>query len=169
MELIDVVDEKGNYTGQTMERSEVQRLKLPYWEVIMLVVNDKKQVLLQKRSSTKKFYPNKWALCSGLVVAGESIDEAAIRELEEEIGVRFSIDQLKILEENLNLTRFYYVVCNKEEDEFVIQEEELSCVKWYDIDEVIKMIKNHDESLIIKESRIYLLEKLQNLDFSKID
>lgn len=160
MELIDVVDEDGNYTGKVMERSEVQRLKLPHWEVVIIVINDKKQVLLQKRSATKKFYPNKWALCSGLVIAGESVDNAAIRELKEEIGVEFSKDELKILENNLNLTRFYYVICNKKEEEFKIQEEELSCVKWYDIAEVIKMIENHDESLIIKESRVYLLKKV---------
>lgn len=69
---------------------------------------------------------------------------------------------MNVLEENDNLTRFYYVFCNKKEEEFILQKEELSCVKWYDISEVIEMIKNRD-SITIKEDKLYLLERLNSL------
>lgn len=163
MEFIEVVDEFGNYTGQVVERKKVHDLRLPHWEVIILIVNDKGQLLLQKRSAQKRFCPNKWSLCAGLVMAGESVEEGALRELQEELGIQVLKDDLKVLEENLDLTRFYYVICNKEERNFKIQEEELSCVKWYHIDEVITMIKNYDDSITMKENRLEIFYKLKEI------
>lgn len=163
MEFIEVVDKFGNYTGQVVERKKVHNLRLPHWEVIILIVNDRGQILLQKRSTQKRFYPNKWSLCSGLVIAGESVEEGALRELQEELGIKVLKEDLKLLEENLDLTRFYYVVCSKEERDFSIQEEELSCVKWYYIDEVIAMIKSHDDSITMKENRLEIFYKIKEI------
>ena len=58
------------------------------------------------------------------------------------------------------LSYFYYVKCNKKEDEFIIQEEELSEVKWFNIDEIITMIKEGKTSF--KENRIKLFEKIKS-------
>lgn len=167
MEFIDVVDGLGNYTGEVIERSKVQDLKLSHFEVIVFVLNDKKQVLLQKRSSNKKYFPNKWALLSGLVISGEKIDDAAIRELNEELGIKVAKDKLYILD-NSSLTKFYYTICNKNEDEFMIQKSELSEVKWFDIDEVIDMINNIDDSIVIKKERLSLFYKIKKI-YLKID
>ena len=163
MELLDIVDENGNYTGEIVERKKAQGLGLLHWEVIIIVVNDRKQILLQKRSANKKYFPNKWALCSGLVISGESCDEAAVRELKEELGVEFQISDLNLLEGNLNLTRFYYVITNYDESQFVIQKEELSSVKWFDLDEVLEKVISGDDSIIIRKDRLYLLEKIGKL------
>ena len=163
MELLDIVDENGNYTGEVVERSAAQKLNLLHYEVIIIPVNDKKQILLQKRSKNKKYFPNKWTFSSGLVISKETLDDAAIRETKEELGITISKNDLKVLEENINMTRFYYFFCNKKENEFTIQESELSAVKWYDILDVIKKVSNKDDSIIIKESRLYLLERLYNI------
>ena len=169
MELLDIVDEYGNFTGEVMEREKVHDLNLLHYEVAIFIINDKKQILLQKRAATKRFNPNMWGLCAGHVESGESIDIAALREVEEEIGVKLSLNDLKILEKmevkkresNSHLTRMYYVVCNQ--DNFKIQEEELSEVKWFDIDDIIEMINNEDETLTLKKDRLYLLEKLKKV------
>ena len=163
MELIDVVDQYGNFTGEIAERKKVHDLNLPHWEVVMFVINDKKQILLQKRSSNKRYHPNKWALCAGLAISGESLEEAAVRELNEELGILIQEDELNLLEKNSNLTRFYYFVSNKQDNEFEIQKEDISEVKWYDIDDFINMTVNKDETLIIKESRLDLIYKLKEL------
>lgn len=163
MELLDIVDENGNFTGEIVERKKAQELGLLHWEVIIIVVNDRKQILLQKRSANKKYFPNKWALCSGLVISGESCEEAAVRELKEELGVEFQISDLHLLEKNLNLTRFYYVITNYDESQFTIQKEELSSVKWFDLDEVLEKVSSGDDSIIIRKDRLYLFEKIRKL------
>ena len=162
MKFIDIVDKDGNPTGEIVERNTLHDLKLPHFEVIIFVVNNKKQVLLQKRSENKRYYPGKYALCGGLVISKESCNDAAIRELKEEIGIDVKDSDLNILEENLDLTRIYYVLCNKKEDEFKIQKEELSLVKWVDIDDVINMVENNDDKVVIKKERLYLLRKLKD-------
>lgn len=63
-------------------------------EIAVFILNDESQVLLQKRSSTKKHYPNKWSLCTGHVEKGESASDVVIRELQEELGVTVSLDHL---------------------------------------------------------------------------
>ena len=163
MELLDIVDKNGAFTGEIVERKKAQELGLLHWEVIIVVINEKKQILFQKRSANKKHFPNKWALCSGLVISGESCDEAAVRELKEELGVEFQISDLNLLEGNLNLTRFYYVITNYDESQFVIQKEELSSVKWFDLDEILEKVNSGDDSIIIRKDRLYLLEKIRKL------
>lgn len=171
MELIKIVDEKGKFTGTIMDKDKAHDLNLLHWEVGMFIINNNKQVLLQKRCANKRFAPNKWALCAGHVDADEEFEIAAIREIREEIGLDVSANELHLLEKmdvqkrnlNSNIMRYYYAICNKKENEFKIQEEELSQVKWFDIDEIIKMIKNKDDTLTLKEDRLYLLEKLKNI------
>ena len=169
MELIKIVDEQGNFTGTIMDKEKAHNLNLFYWAVGIFVINNKKQVLLQKRGANKKIKPNMWAMCAGHVKVDEQFEIAAVRELNEEIGLKVSQNDLHLLEsmevqktdKNSHLTRFYYVISNRNEDEFTIQEEELSEVKWFNIDDVIEMIKCKDESIVFKENRIHLFEKIK--------
>lgn len=170
MELLDIADENGNLTGEVMEREKAHELNLLHWEISVFLINDKKEVLLQKRAATKKMNPNMWGSCAGHVDSGEGIEETALRELEEEIGIKFSIDDLHVLEEmqvtkkeiNSHLTRVYYVYYNG--NDFKIQTEELSEVKWFNIEDVINMIKNNDDTITFKMDRLYLFEKLKEID-----
>ena len=163
IELVDVVNNNGDYTGEVLDRDTVRNLKLKHWEVLVFIINSKGQMLLQKRSSNKKYNPNKLAPLAGGVIHGESVEDAALREVREELGVSLTMNDLNILVENADLTRIYYIVLNMKENEFVIQKEELDSVKWYDIDDVIGMIKNHDENITIKENRLDVIEKLKNI------
>lgn len=169
MELIEIVDENGNYTGQVMDKEEAHDKNLLHNEVGIFIINDKKEILLQKRSANKRFNPNKWGLCAGHVDAYETLEEAALREIKEEVGLDVSIEELipygekevTIKDSNSHITYFYYVKCNKKEDEFIIQEEELSKVKWFNIDEIIMMIK--EGKTCFKENKIKSFESLRNL------
>lgn len=171
LELIDIVDENGKFTGQIMEREEAHDRNLLHNEISVFVINSRGQVLLQKRSSTKRFKPNKWGLCSGHVNSRENLEEATIRELKEELGLNISRDDLVSFgnrnivlgNSNSHITYFYYVVSNLSESDFVIQEDELSEVKWLEIDEVIKMLVNEDESLSFSKDRLYLFEEIKKM------
>ena len=169
MEFLDIIDEDGNYTGEVMEREKVHELNLLHWEVSVFPINDKGEVLLQKRAATKKLNPNMWGSCAGHVDSGEGLEESALRELEEEIGLKLSIDDLHVLDEkqvtkserNSHLTKVYYVYYNG--NDFKIQTEELSEVKWFNIDDIIKMIKDNDKSITFNPDRIYLFEDLKEI------
>ena len=136
-------------------------------EIGVFILNDYGQILLQKRSRNKKNYPNMWALCTGHVEKNEDVQNAAIRELKEELGINISIKELHsfangkfdIINEN-GSTYFFYIKCNLKQEKFIIQKEELSQVKWFDIIDVISMIKNNDETIVYSKNRINLFEYL---------
>lgn len=54
------------------------------------IVNENSEILLQKRSEVEEL----WGLPGGAIEIGESIEEAAIREIKEETGLEVSIDYL---------------------------------------------------------------------------
>ena len=126
-------------------------------EVIVFVVNDNNEVLLQKRSANKKHFPNKWTVLSGHVEDfDDTFEAAAVRELKEEIGLTVNISELKYLTENevikednsKHITKYYSIISNKQEDEYTIQTEELSEVKWYSCNDFVNMMENNDERVV---------------------
>lgn len=73
-------------------------------------MNDKKELLLQKRSATKKSHPNFWDISGvGHIRAGETVIEGAIRELKEELGVEVKEEGLLIHEEEYKYL-FKYII-----------------------------------------------------------
>jgi len=171
MELIEIVDRNGNFTGQIIDKEEAHDKNLLHNEVAAFIINDKQQVLLQKRSAEKRFNPNKWALCAGHVDARESLESAILREIKEEIGLdvpredlhRFGEREFKLQDSNSHITYFYYIKSDAKETDFTIQKEELSEVRWFDIDGVIAMIRRNNGSIVFGEERIKLFEQLRNV------
>jgi 8-oxo-dGTP pyrophosphatase MutT (NUDIX family) len=64
-----------------------RKLILP--AVAAIVFNPERQVLLQRRTKS-----GKWGLISGHVEFGESVEQAVIREIKEETGLRSAIKRL---------------------------------------------------------------------------
>lgn len=172
MELIDIVDKNGNFVGKIMDKEEAHDKNLLHNGVVIFIVNDKGQVLLEKRNSNRRFNPNKWELIGGHVSAGETLEQAALREIKEEIGIDTSIRKLipfgdkevDMQDIASHIFYFYYFKCNFEEKDFVIQKEELSEVKWFDIDKVIEMINKKDESIVFGKPRLHLFEQLKEIN-----
>ena len=170
MELIEIVDEQGNFTGEVVDKDYAHDHNLLHNEVAIFILNSKGETLLQKRSSNKRYNPNMWAICAGHVDAYESLEDAAIREVAEEVGLiipkdklcKYKAAEVILRKTNSHTTYYYYTKIDKKENEFVIQKEELSEVKWVNIDNVINMIRNHD-NIVFKEDKIELFKGLKNL------
>jgi isopentenyl-diphosphate delta-isomerase type 1 len=89
-ELFDVVDAQDRVIRQA-PRSEVHAHGWRHRAVHVLVFNRAGQLFLQKRSLRKDMSPGLWdSSCSGHLDAGEEYDQAAWRELQEEIGLKLA-------------------------------------------------------------------------------
>ncbi|HEV7866318.1 MAG TPA: NUDIX domain-containing protein, partial [Chthoniobacteraceae bacterium] len=74
-------------TGQ-LSRFEVHRQKLQHRAVHIFVFNSRGELFLQRRSKWKDVHPLRWdSSAAGHVNAGQTYDETAPREIEEELGV----------------------------------------------------------------------------------
>ena len=85
MELIDIVDENNKLTGQVEDRWVAYKKGLWRRTVSCWIMNEKGEVLLQKRTANKVRNPNKWAKTGGQVDSGETErkrhDRPTVRQL----------------------------------------------------------------------------------------
>lgn len=56
-----------------------------------MVVDDDGRLFIQRRSPTRKLFPDTWDIVGGHLEPGETLDEALRREVEEETGWRVSV------------------------------------------------------------------------------
>jgi len=86
-ELLDIVDEADRVIGQA-PRGEATARGLRHRCVFVFVRDGEGRVFVHRRTPTKLVFPSLYdVFVGGVVGAGESYDEAALREAEEELGV----------------------------------------------------------------------------------
>jgi len=94
MEFLDVVDENDNVIGKA-SKEDVYKNKLRHRIVHIMIFNGKGELALQLRSKNVHFCPRHWSTAvGGHVRSGETSEEAALRECEEELGVKVEIEFL---------------------------------------------------------------------------
>ena len=90
-EIVLIVDTKNNASGSA-PRHEMRSKGLPHRAAYILVFNSKGEIFVQKRTRSKDIYPGYFDIAAGgVVLAGESYDESASRELEEELGIKDAV------------------------------------------------------------------------------
>ncbi len=57
----------------------------------VIITNSEGKILLGKRTKKAMLYPNTWGLPGGLIEYGEKVEDAAKREVKEELGVEIKI------------------------------------------------------------------------------
>lgn len=109
-EILDIVNKKGEVIGKATRLECHGNPKLLHQVVHIHVFNKKGQLYLQKRAGNKTIQPLKWdTSVGGHIDSGESIQTAAYRELQEELGIaKTRIHPL-----------FQYIFTNEIESEFV--------------------------------------------------
>jgi len=86
-EWVDVVDERDQVVGRAT-RQQMRQHNLLHRNASVLCLTSNGQVFVHQRMPTKDVFPSLYDLfASGVVMAGESYDTAAARELGEELGV----------------------------------------------------------------------------------
>ena len=157
MELLDVLDEEGNLTGNKEDKDIIHEKGLWHREVCALIRNRKGEYLIQKRSSNKKQSQNKLLMTAVHVYAGEDFEEAMIREIREELGIEVALEELTPLSTfkeafenetttNNNYTRYYFYETNRKIEDYTICLEELSELKYITIEEMEEAVEKKDEN-----------------------
>lgn len=92
--MLDIVNEADEVVGQA-SRVDVHRRNLMHRATHIILTNSERQIFIQLRSKTKDTNPGLWdTSAAGHVDAGESYEQCAVRELEEELGVVVSAEHL---------------------------------------------------------------------------
>lgn len=162
MEYIDIVNEYGDQTGRTASRDEIHKKGLWHRTVHIWLVTDSQEVLLQKRALNKESHPGLWDIsCAGHISAGETTIEAALKELEEELGVLAETSDLKFLfSQKASFTQnngkyidneihdTYILLKNVPIETIKIQLEEIEKVQYVSFEKFKEMVKEKDKDLV---------------------
>lgn len=168
MEYIDIFDENNNPTGKIKEKTKAHTDGNFHRTAHIWIINNKKELLLQKRSSNKKTHPNCWDISgAGHIKAGETVIEGAIRELEEELGVKTKESDLKFISivkstknpKNHEFQYVYLLECNNKIENYVFEDEEVSEVKYVYFKDLENMVEEKVEGLLLHDEEYKKLFK----------
>lgn len=96
--LLSVVDEKGNAIGQET-RENIHAKGLLHKEIHVWFYTPKGEIIFQHRGKNKDTFPNLLdATVGGHVEIGEDYKDTAIKEMEEETGVKAKPKNLQLVE-----------------------------------------------------------------------
>lgn len=97
MEYLDIIDENNQLTGKKEERKNIHEKGLWHRQAACWIMNQKGELLFQKRAANKKMNPNKWSRTGGHIDAGEEPIIGIIREVKEEVGIDVSKEEIELL------------------------------------------------------------------------
>ena len=181
MEYFDICDEFGLPTGEIVDRESAHRDGILHRTAHVWIVREKTQgydILLQKRSMDKDSFPGLYDTSSaGHIPAGSEPLPSAIRELQEELGVDATPEQLiyagsfriqyeeefhgQIFRDN-EVTRVYVYQEPVDIDALTLQPSEVDEVRWFDIEEVWEEIKTKRDRFCMPTQGLNVLREYLN-------
>ncbi len=162
MEYLDIVDEKGNPTGQIVTRETAHSEGILHRTAHLWLLrkkDDVTQILVQKRSADKAEFPGCFDISSaGHIPAGMDYEESALRELQEELGITAEKGELiwcgdrdlkcdtefrGVPFHDRQHTRVYLMWCSLDADKFTLQKEEVELVRWLSFGELMEAVREN--------------------------
>jgi 8-oxo-dGTP pyrophosphatase MutT (NUDIX family) len=143
MEFVEMFDNKRKSLSKTLERYTHVAGEYAQGSHVW-ILNSKNEFLIQKRTPTKRLYPNLWSITSGGTDVGETTLETAYREVKEELGIEIKPEELELMMSYKRNHDFVDVWLARKDislDEITMQQEEVSEVKWVTIEELELLIK----------------------------
>ena len=142
LEPFPVVDEQDQVLGEAA-RAEVHGNNLRHRAVHILIFNSLGELFLQKRSRWKDRHPLLWdSSAAGHVDAGEEYDEAARRELKEELGVTAELTRLvKLAASERTGQEFIWLYRAEHDGPFKLARSEIEHGEFFPIDIVPGWVK----------------------------
>ncbi len=148
MEKVDVYNaqhEKLNYTKEKYELKQGEyRLSC-----FVFIINDEDKILIQQRLATAKKCPNMWEVVSGGAIEGDTAVSGALREMEEELGIKARKEDLKFIGSYVRINDYVEVFLlekNIDINNLKLQDDEVGNAKWVNINEFEELIKQEKAS-----------------------
>lgn len=159
-EMVEIVDQD-NRPQEGCTRAQMRAAGLTHRATYVLVMNQENQIFVQKRTTTKDIYPGYWDLAAGgVVLAEEGYEEAAARELQEELGIdgelTFLFDHYYGDQGNKVWGRVF--LC-RHQGPFLLQESEIEYGCFMGVDEVQRLAQQE----AVTPDGIEILEKFLRL------
>ena len=178
MEYLDIVNETGQPTGETVSRDVAHRDGIRHRTAHVWVARKTDagyEILLQKRSMEKESFPGLFDTSSaGHIPAGEEPLPSALRELSEELGIQAEPEQLvfagtfliqyekmfhgRLFKDNEVTSVFVY---SEPVDirTLILQKSEVDEVRWFSLDEVWDEIQHSRERFCVPTAGLNVLRE----------
>lgn len=165
-EIIAVVNEKDEVVGEA-KRLDAHLKGLMHREVAVALVNSKGQMLMHKRADNGQWDPS----AAGHFPKELSYEKAALKEVEEELGIKLEQGELKEIchqifrsriddaKANNRFVKAFMAMKDIPIEGFNIDPEEVAEVRWMGRDEIDK-IANSKEKAMTTAARVIIQEKL---------
>ena len=148
MEIWDLYDEKGSKTGETWERSRAKEIPEGRYHIVcdILIRHRDGDFLLTLRDSRKEMYPGCWeASAGGSALAGETPEEGARREMQEETGLK--AEKLELISitrkpDSRSVVYAFIAMVDAAKDSVMLQEGETVDYQWMKLSALRKMIRD---------------------------
>lgn len=160
-EFIDVYDEDRNRTGLTVPREGSKMGEGQYQLYVTAIVQDTHgKYLITQRSQLKSWGAGWWEVSGGGVLAGETAEQAVVREVGEEVGLNVGDAKPELIYtyKNVDLERgdnyfmnIYRIVLDFTEEDVVLQESEAVACKLASWEDIVALSK---QGIFLHFSRI---------------
>lgn len=145
MELWDIYDKNRHRVGKTHQRGTPMKKGDYHLVVHIWIVNSKGEYLIQRRTPWKEGWPNAWdCSAAGSAIAGDNSEQAAKREVMEEIGLDIDMskaERLFTIQTNSVFDDIYLLRQDVNLDNLSLQYEEVAEVKWANEKEIWEMVE----------------------------
>lgn len=148
-EMVILYDENNQKISGYYNRYKIPKNKGYYYGVNIWLITNSKKIIIQKRSSNKEVYPNKFECVSGGVIKDESVSKACIREIHEELDLTLNETNLIKIDFNLDkkhnyfMHTFIYLLEDKIIEKIKINKSEISEIKIVNFNKLVEMIKTN--------------------------
>ena len=177
MEYLDIYDNDGKPLGLKKTKKEAHNEGLWHKAAHVWIVNSKSEVLIQRRSPKVDNHPNQWDIsAAGHISAGEDDITSALREVEEEIGLKLTPENLILIGIvkqqsarkgyiNNEINPVYVLKMDLNPNEIKKQEDEVAEVKFIPRKELQRFIESKDPSFVPHPEEFVLLFDYLNKNY----
>ena len=161
MQELNIVDENDNILGKDT-RENIHKNGLLHREIHVWIYNDKEEMLFQRRAKNKDTYPDLLdASVGGHVEIGDDYITTAIKELEEETGIKAEAKDLIYITKmrkngydkvtgmtNNTIKRVYAYEFNGSADSLKLEDGMATSLEFWEIDKIFKLTEKEREEFI---------------------